>query len=261
MVTVLALVGALVAPLRAELKYTMTIQARPSSVASPTPPSPLMAMIGSLVVSTMAPGGKLDMTVIVGDQGTRVDYAQAYTIVPAGGTTLVHPDGSMVVIDPAHRTYWKMAKPDLSALGAGAGPAMKVTRSADVSTVAGVRAERSTFQIRMPLPVPAGAPVPEGLPTEFVLDGEAWLAPQFKNYAKMASGLLGGSLLGLDVMAADGLLVRSILRGELLGGQEIETTVTTIGEVAVPAETFEIPAGFTEVPPPSGLGAIGGAAK
>jgi hypothetical protein len=50
--------------------------------------------------------------------------------------------------------------------------------------------------------------------------------------------------------------MRSILRGELLGNQQIESTVTSVAEAAVPASLFEIPAGFTEVPPPSGLGAM-----
>jgi hypothetical protein len=46
------------------------------------------------------------------------------------------------------------------------------------------------------------------------------------------------------------------MRGELLGNRQIESTVTNVAEVAVPASLFEIPAGFTEVPPPAGMSAM-----
>jgi len=39
------------------------------------------------------------------------------------------------------------------------------------------------------------------------------------------------------------------MRGGMYGDQEIEMVVTKIGEEAAPADAFEIPAGYKEVPP------------
>ncbi|MEO8482441.1 MAG: hypothetical protein ABI634_09550 [Acidobacteriota bacterium] len=248
-----ALAGFLVAPLQAELKYTMRIHARPSTVAATMPSNPLVAMIAGVVAGTLAPEGGLELNITTGDKGTRVDYPKAYTIVPAGGATLLRADGSMIVLDPVKRTYWKMAKPDLSVLG-GVAPTVTITRTGGSDTVAGVRADRATFEIRMPLPVPPGTQLPEGIPSEIRMSGEAWVAPQYKQYSKLAAGLLGGiNAFGADTLAAEGLMMRSILRGELLGNQEVESVITAIAEAPAPASLFEIPAGYTEVPPPSGL--------
>jgi hypothetical protein len=246
----------LVAPLSAELKYTMRIEAKPSTAAATAPANPMLEMIGAIVASTMAPQGGLEMTVTVGDRGTRVDYTQAYMIVPAGGATLLTPKGEMIVLDPAKRTFWKMSKPDMSALPGG-GPAVTVTRTGQTETISGVRAERATLEIHMPLPVPPGAQMPEGLPRDIAMTGDVWLSSQYAQYAKTVAGLVGGvNVLGVDTIANEGFVMRSILRGELLGNQQIESTVTSVAEAAVPASLFEIPAGFTEVPPPSGLGAM-----
>jgi hypothetical protein len=245
------LLGACVAPLRAELKYTMRIEARPSSVPAPPSTNPMLGMIGAAVVGSMAPPGGLEMTVTVGERGTRVEYAKDYLIVPAGGATIVRPDGSMIVTNPAARTYWQMAKPDLSGLGAT--PVVTVRRTGEFSTVAGTRAERASMEIRVPLPAPAGAQLPPGIPTEMVLTGDVWLADQYRQYSKMSSGTMGASALGMDAMAAEGFVVRSIMRGEILGNQEIEAAVSNLAELAVPAELFGVPAGFTEVPPPAGM--------
>ena len=244
-------VGALVAPLQAELKYTMKIEARPSSVPTPPPTNPVLGMIGAAVVSSMAPAGGLEMTVTVGERGTRVEYAKDYLIVPAGGATIVRPDGSMIVTNPAARTYWQMAKPDLAAMGAK--PVVTIKRTGEFSTVAGTRAERATMEIRVTLPVPAGATLPSGIPAEMVMTGEAWLSDQYRQYSKMTSGMMGASALGFDAMANEGFVVRSIMRGEILGNQEVEAVVTSLAESAVPASLFDVPAGFREVPPPTGM--------
>jgi len=254
LVSALALVGLLVAPLEAELKYTMRIQAQPSTApAAAAPSNPLLGMLGGVIASTIAPEGGLELTVTTGAKGTRVEYPRAYTVVPAGGVTLLRADGSMIVLDPAKQTYWKLEKPDLSAFGAAA-PVVTIARTGAVDLVAGVRAERATIEIRMPLPVPPGTQLPDGIPTEIRMSGEAWVAPQYKQYSKLAAGLLGGiNAFGADTLAAEGLMMRSILRGELLGNQQIESVITSLTEGPAPASLFEIPAGYSEVPPPSGL--------
>jgi hypothetical protein len=183
------------------------------------------------------------MTVVVGERGMRAEYSKAYTVVPAGGALIVAPDGGLTVINTAARTYWKSG-PAASALK----PTVTLTPSGESATIAGVAAERSGMEIRIALPMAAGMP---GLPSELVMTGDAWFAPQYKNYAAMSGGLSSFGAVALDKAATPGLLMRSIMRSDLFGGKEIEGIVTSIGEVDVPAGTFEVPAGFTQVDPPA----------
>jgi hypothetical protein len=199
------------------------------------------------------------MTVTLGDKGTRVDYPRAYTIVPAGGSTLMRPDGSMVVLNPTARTYWKMARPDLSAMGALGTPKVTVTRTGEFGTIAGVRAERANIELHLPMPALPGTALPDGVPSEIVLVGEMWVSSQYKSYTKLAAGTLGGiNALGIETLAAEGFMMRSVLRGDMFGDQEIESIVTAVGEITAPSALFEIPPGFTEVPAPSSLQMMGG---
>jgi hypothetical protein len=247
-VTLIALVAA---PLRAELQYTIRIVARPSTVAPVAPPNPLMAMIGGLVVSTIAPEGGLELTITTGDKGTRVDYPKAYFTIPAGGATIVRPDGSMVVLDLARHTYWMTTKPDLSSISGGGTPAVTIRKTGEFATVAGARSEHSTVEIRLSLPAQLGTPLLEGIPSEIRLVGDIWIAAQYKAFSALSAGLLGGlESLGLDALNRDGLMMRSLLRGDLFGTQEIESVVTAIRETPAPASAFAIPPGFTEIPPP-----------
>lgn len=236
--------------LSADLRYTMTVVARPSSVAPTAPANPILGIIGPIVVNTIAPSGGVQVTTIIGERGSRFEYDKAYTIIPAGGAMIVTPDGTITVLNPAERTYWKMAK--LAGLGANAiPPVVKVAPTGTFDTIAGVRAERATIDIRVPLPLPPGTQMP-GLPSEVTVTGETWLAEQYKKYAAMSAGVTSmmGSL-GPDALSTAGFPMRSIMRSEIFGTQEIESLVTSISETPAPAGVFDIPAGFKEVPPPT----------
>lgn len=252
--------GFAVAPLSAELKYTMRVESRPSKVASPAPANPLFGLIGGLVVGTIAPAGGLGMTTVVGDRGARIEYDRAYTVVPAGGAMIIAPDGSVVVINPAARTFWRMQRPPGAAMAGSVTPVVKVVRTGAFETIAGVRAEHATIEIRMALPLSAGAAMP-GLPSDIAITGETWLTDQYKKYTTLSAGLsaLTGPL-GPDTLASSGFPMRSVMRSDLFAGQEIESVVTSIGEIPSPAGAFEVPAGFTEVAPPQmGLPQMGAA--
>jgi hypothetical protein len=239
-------------PLHADLKYTMTIDMHASSVPVPAPASPVTAMLGRAIVSRMAPSGAVHTTVFVSDAGTRVEYGQAYLIIPAGGVTIARPDGTLVVLDPAHKTYWKTAVSTMAA--SGLKPEVTVHRTGEHSKIAGVDAERATLAIRVPLPIPPGAKMPAGLPTELSMSGDAWLSNRYKAYMRSATGLSGGmGLLGTETLASEGFVMKSILRGDVFGGEELEAVVTSIGETKAPAGAFDIPAGYTEVSAPVAL--------
>jgi hypothetical protein len=245
----LLLVVGLAGPASAELTYTMRIEARKSSRPAAPPANPLMAMMGSLIVGAMAPPGGLEVVVTVGPRGTRVDYAQAYMIVPAGGATLMRVDGSMVVLDNVARTFWQTPKAEPAVT---LSPVVTSRASGgETMTIAGVSADRRELEIRLPLPVPAGTGMPEGLPAEMVLTGEVWVSSRYKEYGRMASSMIGAfGAIGFDKIVGDGFLMRSVLRGEVFGDQEVESRVTAIGESTVAASTFESPAGYAEVPVP-----------
>lgn len=250
--TVVAICAVVSAPVRAELKYTMRMEAHPSTVPAAAPPNPLLTMLSSFVLGMIAPPGGLEMTVTVGERGTRVEYSQAYTVVPAGGAMVIVPDGSVTVINPAAKTFWKTTRANgLSALASGS-PVVAVRKTGASLVIAGVRADHATFDVKVALPLPPGMQLP-GLPPDVSVSGEAWLADTYKKYAAMGSGI--GSLvgsLGLERLSDAGFMMRSLMRSDLFGSQELEAVVTRIAEVTVPAETFLVPADYTEVSPPAG---------
>jgi hypothetical protein len=162
---------------------------------------------------------------------------------------IVRADGSVIVINPAEKTYWRMTRP-AGAPGAPPAPSIKVERSGTFETIAGVRAERAAVEIRVPLPIPADAAMP-GLPADIAIAADAWLADHYKKYAAMALGfsaVMGSP--GANPLATAGFPMRTIMRGDLFGGQEIESLVTSISETAAPAGAFDVPSEYTEVPAP-----------
>lgn len=246
------LMAVLVAPLRADLKYTMQVEARPSTVQSDAPVNPLFAMVGGFVLSMIAPPGGIEMTTIVGTNGARIEYSKAYTMVPAGGALLVSPDGTVTVVDPATKTYWKTTRTDAAAATASMNAQVSITPTGSADTIAGVRAERSAIAIKVALPVASGMQMP-GMPTELAVTGDVWLTDKYKNYSPMTAGIAGGlNALGFDKMSAAGFPMRTIMRSDLFAGQEIVSVVTSLGEVTVPASTFQVPAGYKEVQPQLG---------
>jgi hypothetical protein len=64
--------------------------------------------------------------------------------------------------------------------------------------------------------------------------------------AKGANAMM--SAMGFDKIAQGGLVLRQKM---VLMGFEMKSTVTQIGEEAAPANAFEIPADYKEVPMPS----------
>ncbi len=247
------------APLRAELKFTTTMAAKASTAAATAPANPLIAMIAPMVAGTLLPPAPVQMITTVGALGVRTEYDTAYMMVPAGGVAIVKPDGTYIVLDPAKQTYWKTPKPDMSSLGIQ--PVVTVKATGEKGLIAGLSAEKWVIDIRLPIPVPAGTPLPPGMPTEFAMTGEAWINQQHKAYGKQMSMTLGalGALGFEDALLGGGFPMRLVMRGELLGAQELEYAVTSIGETTAAPGLFDIPAGYKEVPVPQvGIGGIGG---
>jgi Domain of unknown function (DUF4412) len=243
--------------LRAELKYTMKMEAHASTAPAAGPGNPMMAMIGNLVMGTLLPSGTTVTTFIVGEKGTRTEFDKPNGVVQAGGVTLLRPDGTMVVLNPSEKTYWKSKAPDASLMPGGMVPKVTTKATGEMSTVAGIRAERVVIEIHLALPLPEGMQLPPGVPSELVIASDTWMSKTYAAYAKLSGGLLGalGVGLGLDKQSMpEGFMVRSVMRSEIFGDQEIESVVTKIGEEKVAAALFDIPADYKEVPAPAGIG-------
>jgi hypothetical protein len=257
-IAVLAAASISVAPVRAELKYTMKLEARASTVPSGSPPNPLLTMIGSLLLGTIAPPGGVVMTTIVGQRGARTEYDRAYAVLPAGAAMLTSPDGTIVIIDPSTRTYWRDT--GSRSIGGAVMATAAFKRTGTFATIAGVRAERTTLDVRAPLPLPEGMQLP-ALPPEIAMTGEVWLSSQYGRYVQAAAGFTGlpGLARIFDKVSVPGFPMRFIVRSDLFGDQQIESVVTSIGEVTAAPDAFQIPAGYMETRPkltlpPMGLG-------
>jgi hypothetical protein len=247
-VAAMVLVGATVAPLRAELKYTMRMEMHKSSAPAPPAADPMLAATGSTLADTLFPSGPIEMIYTVGDTSTRVECPNGMAGLPPGTVLLQKADGSSVVLNPVNKTYWKIATPNMGQADMGA---MKVNvhPTTETATLLGLTAKRIGFDIHIPLPEPvqvSGQP-----PRELALEGDVWVTDRYKNYSQLSAMRVPGlSSLGLDKLPTQGLALRTVIRGAIFGDQELESVVTKIGEEKVAASVFEIPAGYTEVPAP-----------
>jgi hypothetical protein len=243
----------------AELKYTMRTEVqKPEKPASSAPTNPTMAMMGEALTKQLLPEGTATMTYILGDKGVRVEFVNAAMGQPAGTVTLGQLDGTAVVLNPKDQTYWKMGPQGAAAAmqAAGLKPEVTSSRTGESETVAGVHCERSTFTLKMDLPIPENtrALLGAGFPSSIDMSGDTCsTTDQFQKYGELAAKTQATSILaamGIDKLTTAGIVLRQALR---LGGVEIRSVVTEIAEADVPAGSFDIPAGYKEVPPPTGL--------
>ena len=228
-------------PAPTELSYTLRMDVRDGPIAA-TPVDPALAAMGAEVLEMMVPGGSVVINVITGPRGTRLGVSKAISGLPAGAMMLHRPDGSIVTLDPASRTYWKSPSADTGGGQANTKPTGSFT------TLNDERVERVTF--RMGFPSVDGA---NPASAQAVVEGEAWIASRFKKYTAVRSAAPAGGL-GLFQLADLGLSMRQIMRSPMFSGREIEANVIRLREERADASLFEIPAGYKEVGMPAASG-------
>lgn len=253
------------APLRAELKVTSKMQARQTANA-PAGNDMVAAMVGPMLTQMYGGTEGVEMTVTMNEDGRmRTDYVGAFAGMPAGAVVIMRADGTSVGFDPKAQTWWKMsdamADPKVAAMMAQMKPEVTTKRTGEFATVAGLKAERVSMAMRMPIPRPPGTEnlPPEVLamiPSEIKMDGDMWVAPVHAKYTKiMAKVLTQGPMagMGIDKMLGDlqGLTVRQVSRLSMLPGYELETLVSKVVEEDVPDSVFDVPAGYKEIPMPT----------
>lgn len=242
----------------AELKYTMRTEVQKSEAPASPAPNPMIAMMGEAMTRQLLPEGSATMTYVLGEKGARVEFVNAAMGQTAGTVTLAQPDGTAVTLNPKDQTYWKVGLQGAAATmqAAGMKPEVTVKPTGESETIAGVQCARSTFTMKMALPIPESARATLGadFPSSLDMTGETCATTdQFQKYAELAAknqvtGMLAA--MGLDKLMPGGIVLRQAIR---LGGVEIRSVVTDIAEAEVPAGSFDIPAGYKEVPPPTGL--------
>ena len=247
--TLVVLLGMLVAPLRADLRFTMRTEVRKVQ-ATEVAGSPF-AFLGEMFVKMIAPDGPVETRFLVGDRGARVEVSQTTFTLPAGAVILSPPAGDIVVLNPAERTYWKLSMPGGADIFSQLNPQVTSTRTGEFASIAGARAERLTFGVTMTVPVPPGLQLPADFPTTVSASGEMWVADQVASASKVVGALNPLlSMFGLDKLVQNGLVVRQVVRSPIFPTYEVETVATEIGEESAPPELFQIPAEYREVPAP-----------
>lgn len=247
--TLVALAGA---PLGADLRYTMRVEVRDSATPAPVPAGAVGEFLKRLqqgILQAIAPGGSLQVILAANDEGVRVEYSEATPSVPKGHALLTKADGTSMLVDPIERTYRKLSRLQT---GDKKRPSLvtdvKSTRTNEVSTIAGVRAERVTFTTRLDLPEAVLRQLPPEAPRSFTLEGEMWITDQVKapvTVTEMTNPAL--QALGLDRVVENGFVMRQIIRGSLLGAREVETAVSAIDGGTIAPELLRLPEGYREL--------------
>ncbi len=238
--------------LSAELKYTVRVEARKGTATGIV--DPMLAMLGNQILEATAPEGSVDVTVVLGNGVARVQWSRAMPGIPAGAVLLQRRNGTRVMFNPADRTWWRVAVPNLFEISERRRAVVKRTPSTDpgeTRTIAGIAATRAALDVVIPFPEAQAGEMVSGTPKELPLNGEAWVTSSLAKYATTeVRTVLGLGFLGFDAVPAGQFVLRQILRGPTFGDMELESIVTSLSEEEVPASMFEVPAGFTEVAGP-----------
>jgi hypothetical protein len=238
-----------IVPLRADTKYTMHMETR---MAAGGGNDPMSQMAGGMLTQ-MFPAGGIDQVVVTGDKGTRTEMKQAFANFKAGTVTLMRPDGSMVMLDPTSKTYWKQAAMSAEATAAMAGmaPQVKVAKRGVFETVNGMKAEHLTLTMTMAIPGVDASQLPPGMAPDFTMSYDVWLTDAVKGSA--GASALSATMLKQFGMSnvkelSDG---RMMLKGVMsMFGVEIVMTTSAVTNEPAAASLFEIPADYKEVPSP-----------
>lgn len=243
----LALVA--IVPLSADVKYTMHMEARMAAGAGSDP----MSQMAGGMLTQMFPAGGIDQIIMSSERGTRTEQKQAFATMKAGTVTLMSNDGAMTILDPSSKTYWKQPaiSADSSAALAGISPEVKVAKRGVFETINGMKAEHVTLTMAIAIPGVDPSQLPPGMMPDISMTYDVWLTDAVKGSA--GASALSASMLKQFGMSnvkelSDG---RMMLKGVItMFGVEIVMTTAGFSNAAVPAEMFDIPKDYKEVPSP-----------
>jgi hypothetical protein len=241
--------------LAGELKYTMHIEAKAAASGANDP----MSQMAGGMISQMFPPGGIDQIVTAGEKGMRSEQKQEFAGMKAGAVMLIKPDGTQYVLDPAAKTYYKM--PVMPAeMAAMFKPKVGATKTGVFETIDGMKCERVTMNMTMPIPGIDPSQLPPGMPAELPIVFEMWLSDAVKLPAGAGGAAMSGLVkqFGLDQLpelkklgADPRLPVKTVLS---LFGVDMVMTAKDIKTESAASDFFDIPKDYKEVPAPGGGG-------
>jgi uncharacterized protein DUF4412 len=243
------------ATLRADLKYTTHMEIKKSDAVPAQPPNPMLGMLGEGVMKQMVPEGAADVEYLVGDKGARIEYLQAAMGQAAGTVNIITPDGSLIVMNPKEKTYFKTSvQTALESMKSAGVPTPDVTakRTGQFETVAGTRCEVILFDWKMALPIPEAArtTLPPDFPTTLTMNGDSCATTdQYQKYAEIVNkgAYAMMNAMGFDKITQGGIVLRQTMQ---MMGFVMTSAVTKIGEEPAAPNAYEVPADYKEVPMP-----------
>ncbi len=242
-------------------RYVMKMELQPIAGQAPPDADSMSSMMVGMLKKTMMPEGSVEMEFVTDGQSARTEMHNAMAMMPKG-TVILYPAGQSdgYVLNVADKTYYVLKMPNAPVLPPGVTlpkPETSVKRSGTFDTIAGVRAEKVNILWRMAMPIPEGAQVPPGVPTELSIDIESWCSADVKMPAAV-SRMVNGAEMSMPGMGMDEILkacpfaVRSRMRMSMMPGYEIVQTMTSVtGAEAASPDLYKVPAGYKEVPAPT----------
>ncbi len=240
------------------LTFTTRVEAR--KVDTPPPANPVVQQFYERInadVWTHFIGpyadGPVEFTYAISDRGLRVNGTHPAGILQPGAIAILRPDRLWFVVRPDARTFVRVTAAAPPQLKTGGG-ALSVEHTRESATMAGVVAERVTFRNVLDHPATPFLSKLAGEPIVVSVGGEAWIAPQYKDIARLLAGPYADAPFASPLISAlhnEGLILRLVLRSEFFNGYEIERSVTSISEGAIEPASFDVPDGFTEIGAPA----------
>ena len=114
---------------------------------------------GQQALQQILPNGTAKMIYIVGEKGIRTEFVTGGMGLASGSVSIMKPTGEMFMLTPANKTYWKTTVAQAVGMMAQAGitPEVQVTRTGELATVGGLKTEKVTMALSIPLPIPPEA--------------------------------------------------------------------------------------------------------
>lgn len=241
------------------MRYVMKMELQQLSGEAAQGGNPMAAMMVEQLKQMVFPQGPVEMEFLTDGQSVRTEMRAQMATMPKGAIVL-YPAGQTdgYVLNTAEKTYYVMKPPQAPVLPGGMTlpkPEIAVKPTGTFETIVGHKAEKVTIAWRMAMPIPEGAELPPGMPTEVTMDIENWCASDLKipsGAMRMMSGM-AQSMPGFgleDIAKACPFALRSTMRMSMMPGYAIVSTVTSTSDASPAADLFKVPPDFKEVPAP-----------
>lgn len=194
----------------------------------------------------------VEFTFVVTEHVLRVQGTHEAAFLQPGAVGILRPDRTWLVIRPETRQYARLTPISPPSQLRQDQNTLSFEHTGEFADIAGVRAERVTFQNVFTNPAGELLSKLAGEPVVVSVAGDAWISTQHEKYADLLVGRYADAPFAfplLNALQKEGLILRVVLRSPFFNGYEIERRVTRISEGSVVASLFEVPTDFSEIAP------------